>query len=87
VVDLCDYTSRTPGRARAGPLHPHPHARLGAKIGSFDAFVFVTPEYNGSIPGALKDAIDFLYAEWNDKAAGFVGYGTGPPRNRADSLI
>jgi NAD(P)H-dependent FMN reductase len=47
-----------------------------AKIGSFDAFVFVTPEYNHSTSGALKNAIDFLFREWNDKAAGFVGYGS-----------
>lgn len=38
--------------------------------------MFVTPEYNRSFPGALKNAIDFLYAEWHDKAAGFVSYGT-----------
>jgi NAD(P)H-dependent FMN reductase len=37
--------------------------------------VFVTPEYNHSTSGALKNAIDFLFAEWNDKAAGFVSYG------------
>lgn len=47
-----------------------------AKIASFDAFVFVTPEYNHGISGALKNAIDFLFAEWNNKAAGFVGYGS-----------
>jgi NAD(P)H-dependent FMN reductase len=46
-----------------------------AKIDSFDAFVFVTPEYNHGIPGALKNAIDFLYKEWNNKVAGFVAYG------------
>jgi NAD(P)H-dependent FMN reductase len=50
--------------------------RWAAKIASFDAFVFVTPEYNHSTSGALKNAIDFLYAEWNNKAAGFVGYGS-----------
>ena len=47
-----------------------------SKIASFDAFVFVTPEYNHSTSGALKNAIDFLYAEWNNKAAGFVSYGS-----------
>jgi NAD(P)H-dependent FMN reductase len=47
-----------------------------AEIDSFDAFVFVTGEYNHSVPGALKNAIDFLYREWNNKAAGFVGYGS-----------
>ena len=46
------------------------------KIDSFDAYVFVTPEYNHGIPGALKNAIDFLYKEWNNKVAGFVSYGS-----------
>ena len=46
-----------------------------AKIGSFDGYVFVSPEYNHGISGALKNAIDFLFAEWNNKAAGFVSYG------------
>src|SRR5919107_733854 len=47
-----------------------------AKIDSFDAFVFVTAEYNHGIPGALKNAIDFLFKEWNNMVAGFVGYGS-----------
>jgi NAD(P)H-dependent FMN reductase len=46
------------------------------KIASFDGFVFVTPEYNHGTPAALKNAIDFLYAEWTNKAAGFVSYGS-----------
>lgn len=54
---------------------PHTLA-WAAKIGSFDGYVFVTPEYNHGTSGALKNAIDFLYREWNDKAAGFVGYGS-----------
>ena len=53
---------------------PHTKARA-AKTGSFDAYVFVTPEYNHGTSGALKNAIDFLFAEWNNKAAGFVSYG------------
>ena len=53
-----------------------PHTKVWAgKIGSFDGYVFVTPEYNHGISGALKNAIDFLFGEWNDKAAGFVSYG------------
>jgi NAD(P)H-dependent FMN reductase len=44
-------------------------------VAGFDAFVFVTPEYNHSMPASLKNAIDFLHAEWNNKAAGFVSYG------------
>jgi NAD(P)H-dependent FMN reductase len=45
------------------------------KIGSYDGFIFVTPEYNHSISGVLKNAIDYLYAEWNNKAAALVSYG------------
>ena len=52
-----------------------------AKIASFDGFVFVTPEYNHGTSGVLKNAIDYLYAEWNNKAVGFVSYGgTGGAR-------
>jgi NAD(P)H-dependent FMN reductase len=64
------------------PLSPilgqysHAHTKAWAeKIGTFDAYVFVTPEYNHSTSGALKNAIDYLYREWNNKAAGFVSYG------------
>ena len=46
-----------------------------AKIASYDGFVFVTPQYNHSTSGVLKNAIDYLYAEWNNKAADFVSYG------------
>jgi NAD(P)H-dependent FMN reductase len=54
-----------------------PHTKAWAvKIASLDAFVFVTPEYNHGPSAALKNAIDFIYAEWNNKAAGFVGYGS-----------
>jgi NAD(P)H-dependent FMN reductase len=57
--------------------YSQPHTRAWAeKIASFDGFVFVTPEYNHGTSAALKNAIDFLYAEWNNKAAGFVGYGS-----------
>lgn len=57
--------------------YQQPHTkRWAAKIASLDAFVFVSPEYNHGIPAALKNAIDFLFAEWNNKAAGFVSYGS-----------
>jgi len=46
-----------------------------AKIASYDGFVIVTPEYNHGTSGVLKNAIDYLYAEWNNKAVGFVAYG------------
>jgi NAD(P)H-dependent FMN reductase len=57
--------------------YSHPHTkRWSAKIASFDGYVFVTPEYNHGTSGALKNAIDYLYAGWNNKPAGFVSYGS-----------
>ncbi|MFC5265857.1 NADPH-dependent FMN reductase [Kribbella qitaiheensis] len=78
LVDIADY--QLPHLDEAIPpaagQYSQPHTLAWAeKIGSFDGFVFVTPEYNHSTSGALKNAIDFLFAEWNDKAAGFVSYG------------
>ena len=53
------------------------HTKIWSKkIDSFDAFVFVTPEYNHGTSGALKNAIDYLFKEWNNKVAGFVSYGS-----------
>lgn len=57
-----------------------------AKIDSFDAYVFVTPEYNHGIPGSLKNAIDFIYKEWNNKSAGFVSYGSIGGSRSAEQL-
>lgn len=49
--------------------------RWSAAIDSFDAFVFVTPEYNHGVPGGLKNAFDSLGPEWADKPVAFVSYG------------
>ena len=57
--------------------YQHEHTKIWAEtVSRFDGFVFVTAEYNHSVPGVLKNALDFLYAEWNNKAAGFVSYGS-----------
>jgi NAD(P)H-dependent FMN reductase len=51
--------------------YTHQHTRTwSAKIASFDAYVFVTPEYNHATSGALKNAIDFLYHEWVNRRLG-----------------
>jgi NAD(P)H-dependent FMN reductase len=78
LVDLLDY--KLPHLDEAAPpsmgQYAQPHTiEWAAKIASFDGFVMVTPEYNHSTSGALKNAIDFLFAEWNNKAVGFVSYG------------
>ena len=64
------------------PYHPrlgqyvHQHTKdWSGTVSRADAFLFVTPEYNHSYPGALKNALDYLSAEWADKAAGIVSYG------------
>ncbi|MFI5911058.1 NADPH-dependent FMN reductase [Dactylosporangium sp. NPDC051541] len=79
LVDLLDY--KLPHLDEAAPpsfgQYANDHTKQwSAKIAEFDAYIFVTPEYNHSTSGALKNAIDFLYAEWNNKAAGFVSYGS-----------
>ena len=64
-----------------------PHTKAwAAKIATFDGFAFVTPEYNHGPSGALKNALDFLYKEWNNKAAGFVGYGSAGGTRSVEQL-
>ena len=79
VLDVADF--RLP--LLDEPLPPsfgrysQPHTRAWSEaVDGFDGYVFVTGEYNHSIPGALKNALDYLYKEWNNKAAGFVSYGS-----------
>lgn len=79
VVDIKDYDLPLLDEPVPASMHQymHPHTKRWAeKIASLDAFIFVTPEYNHAPTGALKNAIDFIYAEWNNKAAGFVSYGS-----------
>jgi NAD(P)H-dependent FMN reductase len=79
LVDLRDYPLPhldEPMSAAWGPDYQHDHTKQWSeKIASFEGFVIVTPEYNHSTSGVLKNAIDYLYKEWNNKAVGFVSYG------------
>jgi len=71
----------------AAGKYTQPHTRAwAAKVASFDGYVFVTPEYNHGPSGALKNAIDYLYREWNNKAAGFVGYGSAGGTRAVEQL-
>lgn len=50
--------------------------KWSAKIDAADGFIVIAPEYNHGYPAVLKNAFDWLYPEWNNKAIGFVGYGS-----------
>jgi NAD(P)H-dependent FMN reductase len=76
------------------PNHPrlkqyaHDHTKeWSALVEGSDAFVFVTPEYNYAFNAALKNAIDYLYAEWQHKAAGIVSYGGVAAGTRAAQML
>lgn len=56
------------------------------KLASLDGFVFVVAEYNHSISGALKNALDFAREAWNNKAAGIVSYGSTGGARAAEHL-
>jgi NAD(P)H-dependent FMN reductase len=82
LLDLRDFpmpffdqavSPAAPGRA---PYENAVVQRWTAAIGGSDGFVFVTPEYNYGPSAVLKNAIDWVYPEWNRKAAAFVSYGS-----------
>ena len=78
IVDLRDYPLPLFDEPRSpayGPSDRPEVQRWQAKLAELDGFLFVTAEYNRSIPAALKNALDYAYAEWNRKPAAFVGYG------------
>ncbi len=57
--------------------YPSPEVeRWSRKIAEGDAFIIVTPEYNHGAPAVLKNALDYVYAEWNRKPVGFVSWGS-----------
>ena len=88
IVDLADYDlplyeDEMIPMMREGK---HENAKVEKwlnKVSEADGYVFVTAEYNASIPAPLKNAIDFGYKEWNNKYAGFVSYGALTGGSRA----
>jgi NAD(P)H-dependent FMN reductase len=78
LVDLAEWNLPHLDEAlpAAAGQYANDHTKAwAAKIDEFDGYLFVTPEYNHSTSGALKNAIDYVGAEWYNKAAGFVSYG------------
>jgi NAD(P)H-dependent FMN reductase len=77
IVDLRDYA--LPFFEGASPLHASvtnaEAVRWGRKMAELDGYLFVTAEYNRSITGVLKNALDWAYREYNHKPAAYLGYG------------
>ncbi len=89
LVDLADYPLPHLDEPLPPSMGQYQNAHTqnwAATIGRFDGFVFVTPEYNHSTSGVLKNAIDYLYAEWNNKAMGVVSYGAVGGARAAEHL-
>src|SRR5713226_3447141 len=82
LLDLRDYPmpffdeAATPATPNRAPYANEVVRRWTAQIAAADGFVFVTPEYNYGPPAVLKNALDWVYPEWNHKAAAFVSYGS-----------
>lgn len=79
IVDLRDFNLPFFDEVASNAWAPSQNAeavRWQNKVAEFDAYIVVAAEYNRSITGALKNAFDQAYKEWNGKAIGFVGYGS-----------
>ncbi|QCR30890.1 NADPH-dependent FMN reductase [Lysinibacillus sp. SGAir0095] len=83
IIDIADY--KLPFLGEAGADHSG-IAAWSKAVGEQDGFVFITQEYNHSITGALKNALDLLREEWNNKAAGIVSYGSVGGARAAEHL-
>lgn len=89
VVDFGDFNlplldEVVPAGAK---MYANDHTKAwGAKLDEFDAFIFVTPEYNHSISGSLKNALDFVATEFNHKVAGIINYGADKGVRAAEHL-
>ena len=73
IIDIADF--KLPLLGEAG-VDASGAAAWSTQINGCDGFVFIVQEYNHSITGALKNALDYLRVEWNNKAAGIVSYGS-----------
>jgi NAD(P)H-dependent FMN reductase len=78
IVDLRDFPLPffdAVGSPRFVPLTDEAQLRFARKIGEFDGYIFVTAEYNHTVPGVLSNALTYIFNETERKPAAFVGYG------------
>ncbi|MBD7946017.1 NADPH-dependent FMN reductase [Psychrobacillus sp. FSL K6-2684] len=73
IIDIADFKLPLLGEAGGDASGA---AAWSSRVADCDGFVFIVQEYNHSITGALKNALDYLRVEWNNKAAGIVSYGS-----------
>ena len=83
IIDIADYKLPLLGEASGDASGA---AAWAEAVNSCDGFVFIVQEYNHSITGALKNALDYLRVEWNNKAAGIVSYGSVGGARAAEHL-
>ncbi|PID16976.1 NADPH-dependent oxidoreductase [Sporosarcina sp. P34] len=83
VIDIADYTLPLLGESGGDVSGVPAWSEIIAKQ---DGFVFIVQEYNHSISAALKNALDYLRVEWNNKAAGIVSYGSVGGARAAEHL-
>ncbi|MGM0924259.1 MAG: NADPH-dependent FMN reductase [Bacillota bacterium] len=83
IVDIADY--QLPFLGTTDGTEPG-IAAWNEKLNNLDGFVFIVQEYNHSITGALKNALDFAREAWNNKAAGIVSYGSTGGARAAEHL-
>ncbi len=81
VIDLRDYPMPFFDELVSPAMSKEPYTneavlRFQAKIKEADAFIIVTPEYNHGYPAVLKNAMDYVYHEWNNKPIAFISYGS-----------
>ncbi len=82
IVDIADYKLPLLGEADA----TEQATAWNTKLASLDGFVFIVQEYNHSISGSLKNALDYAREAWNNKAAGIVSYGSVGGARAAEHL-
>ncbi|MFZ0446153.1 MAG: NADPH-dependent FMN reductase [Bacillus sp. (in: firmicutes)] len=83
IIDIADYKLPLLGEAGADASGAQAWSEA---IADQDGFVFIVQEYNHSISAALKNALDYLRDEWNNKAAGIVSYGSVGGARAAEHL-
>ena len=91
LLDLRDYPMPFFNEAETPSYKKQPYknevvVRWTQKIKEGDAFIIVTPEYNHGYPAVLKNALDYVYQEWNQKPVGFVAYGSAAGARSVEQL-